>query len=134
MFRYFRDKDQTPILKIGENVRSQIEDFRPKVPLMVALKQKGMKDRHWEQISQAVGFEVKPYDGFTFTRVLELGLMDNVDVCCEIGERAAKEFNIENKLNDMMVAWDKINFELHPYKGITNVIKVNSIKAALLFY
>jgi dynein heavy chain, axonemal len=85
-----------------------------------------MKDRHWEQISKAVGFEVKPHEGFTFTKVLELGLMDYVEVCCEIGERAAKEFNIETKLNDMIAAWEKINFELHPYKGITSVIKVKS--------
>jgi dynein heavy chain len=43
-------------------------------------------------VSAKVGFEVKPYEGFTFTKVLELGLMKNVEDCVEIGERAAKEF------------------------------------------
>jgi len=123
VIRFFRDKELGPVLKIGESVRAQIEEFRPKVPLMVALKQKGMKDRHWNQISEAVGFEVKPDEGFTFTRVLEMGLMQNIDACCEVGERAAKEFNIENKLNDMISTWEKINFELVSYKQITSIIK-----------
>lgn len=69
---------------------------------MVALRKKGMKDRHWEQISEKVGFEVKPYEGFTFTKLLEMGLMAHVETCVDIGERAAKEFQIENMLNEMM--------------------------------
>lgn len=36
---------------------------------MVALRKKGMKDRHWKQISDKVGFKVDPkeyVEGFTF--------------------------------------------------------------------
>lgn len=33
---------------------------------MVALRKNGMKERHWKQISDAVGFEVKPTEGFNF--------------------------------------------------------------------
>jgi len=48
------------VLKIAENVKSQIDTFRPKVPLMVALRKQGMKERHWNQISDKVGFKVDP--------------------------------------------------------------------------
>jgi len=41
-------------------VKGQLDEFKPKVPLMVALRKKGMTERHWDQISQKVGFEVKP--------------------------------------------------------------------------
>lgn len=41
---------------------------------MVALRKNGMYDRHWEQISEAVGFEVKPTEDFTFTNILDMGL------------------------------------------------------------
>lgn len=61
-----------------------------------------MKDRHWEQVSQKAGIEVKPGPGFTFTKALDMGLMKIVDDCMEIGERAYKEFQIENMLNTMM--------------------------------
>ena len=39
-----------------------------------------------------------------------MGLMKNVDDCVEIGERASKEFYIENMLNDMQTKWEGINF------------------------
>mgnify|MGYP000927283623 FL=1 len=57
---------------------------------MVALRKKGMTDRHWTEISQKIGIRVEPGPGFTFSRVLELGLMKNLDTCIEIGEKASK--------------------------------------------
>lgn len=62
---------------------------------MVALRKDGMYDRHWEQISKEVGFEVKPTEDFTFTKLLSLGLMKHLDACVEVGERASKEYHIE---------------------------------------
>jgi dynein heavy chain, axonemal len=59
---------------------------------MVSLRKKGMKDRHWQQVSEKVKFEVKPTEGFTFTKLLDMGLMAYVEDCCEIGERAGKEY------------------------------------------
>jgi dynein heavy chain len=44
--RYFKDKNMTDIQKISEKIRAEIESFRPKVPLFVALKKKGMMDRY----------------------------------------------------------------------------------------
>jgi hypothetical protein len=34
-----------------------------------------MNERHWEEISRKVGFTVKPSEGFTFTKVMDMGLM-----------------------------------------------------------
>ena len=36
-------------------MRGSIDEFRPKVPLVVALRKTGMKDRHWEEISKVAG-------------------------------------------------------------------------------
>lgn len=82
------------MLKISQTIKEQIEEFKPKVPLMVSLRKKGMVERHWKQISEKVGFEIAPAEGFTFSKALEMGLMHHVDVCIEVGERASKEYNI----------------------------------------
>ncbi len=66
VIRLFRDKDMPGIMKIAEQTKASIEEFKPYVPLALALRTDGMKDRHWEAISDKVGFEVKPYEGFTF--------------------------------------------------------------------
>jgi len=49
--------------------KDEIDVFKKRVPLLVALKRDGMKDRHWEDISKRVGFEIKPDDDFNFTKV-----------------------------------------------------------------
>ena len=35
-----------------------------------------------------------------------MGLMAHVEICVDIGEKAEKEFNIENMLADMYEKWD----------------------------
>ncbi len=98
---------------------------------MVALRKKGMQKRHWDQISAKVGFTVEPTEGFTFAKVLEMGLMKNSDVCVEIGERAAKEYNIEMGLNEMETIWKGINFTLMPYKSTFLIKNYDDIQQIL---
>jgi len=58
---------------------------------MVSLKKTGMKQRHWDQISEKIGTPIEVDEGFTFTKVLGYGLLNCVDFCSEVGERAFKE-------------------------------------------
>lgn len=60
VINFFKQRNIGAVLKIAENVKSQVDTFRPKVPLMVALRKQGMKERHWNQISDKVGFKVDP--------------------------------------------------------------------------
>jgi len=67
---------------------------------------------------------VKPTgDSFCFQDIIDMGLLAFSESCCDIGERAEKEFNIENMLNDMFSIWEKINFELPVYKETTHIIR-----------
>ena len=70
VIRFFKERDIEAVLKIAVAVKAQIDEFRPKVPLMVALRKKGMQERHWSQISAKIGFEVQPTENFTFGKVL----------------------------------------------------------------
>ena len=49
--RFFKERDIGPVLKIAQSVKEQIDEFKPKVPLMVSLRKKGLVERHWNQIS-----------------------------------------------------------------------------------
>ena len=40
------------IVAIGEKVKQEMDSFKPKLPLMVALRKEGMKDRHWAEVSK----------------------------------------------------------------------------------
>ena len=68
-------------------------NFKPHVPLVIALRSPGMRDRHWEELSSALGFSVDPNNPhFTLSRAFELGLHKHCDTVSKIAERAGKEY------------------------------------------
>jgi len=110
--RFFRDKGFPQILKIAETMKAKIEEFKPFVPLAVALRKDGMKDRHWDQVSSHIGFDLRPDEDFTLTTVIDKGMLKYLEICEEVGEKASKEFYIEKNLDKMMKDWDGLNFML----------------------
>jgi hypothetical protein len=46
-----------------------------------------MSDRHWKEISDTVGFEIKPGPGFNFQKILDLDLLDHLELCVTVGEK-----------------------------------------------
>jgi dynein heavy chain len=123
VLRYFREKDMPSIFKIAEAMKKAIDDFKPYVPLAVSLRKEGMKDRHWDQISDKVGFDIRPDEEFTLQKVIDKGMLKHVEICEEVGERAYKEFGIERMLNKMMTEWKGQDFLLPQFKATpTNYI------------
>jgi dynein heavy chain len=105
VLRYFKEKDLPKIQKIAETMKKNIDEFKPYVPLAIALRKEGMKDRHWDQISDKVGFDIRPVEGFTLTSVIDAGMLKHLEICEEVGEKAYKEFHIEKSLTKMMGDW-----------------------------
>ena len=113
---YFKNKELTKIQKISEEMKVEIDAFRKYVPLAVALRKQGMYDRHWDQISEGVGFDIRPVEDFTLTTVIDKGLENHIPLCEEVGEKAAREYNIECMLNKMQNDWTGINFLTPQFK------------------
>ena len=53
--KYFKDRSMSQIVAIGEKVKQEMEKFKPNLPLMVALRKDGMKERHWTEVSKLAG-------------------------------------------------------------------------------
>jgi dynein heavy chain len=115
--RYFKDKDFPKIIANAAAVKGKIDDFKPVVPLALALRKEGMKDRHWDQISNKVGFDIRPVEGFTLTSVVEKGMLAHTELADEVGERAAKEHHIETSLAKMQTEWEGCDFLLPRFKA-----------------
>lgn len=71
-----------------------------------------MKERHWDEISAKVKFDIRPTEDFTLTSVIDAGMLKHVDVAEEVGEKAYKEYHIEKSLNKMMNDWKDMSFLL----------------------
>jgi dynein heavy chain, axonemal len=53
-------------------LRGKLEDFSGHIPLVTALRNPGLRDRHWMRVSTAVGFPVKADAAFSISRALQL--------------------------------------------------------------
>lgn len=97
-------------------IREQIEEFKEHLPIIQTLGNPGMKERHWEKISEIVGFPIKVDDELTLEKVIDYGLDDYIDKFEAISEAATKENNLEKNLNKMIFEWKDMELTILVYK------------------
>jgi len=117
VMRYFRDKELPGIIKIADSIKTKVDEFAPQVPIVLALRTDGMVDRHWDLLSEKIGKTVRPYEGFTFAKCMEMNLLENTDSIVDVGEKAGKEYNIECSMKKMKAEWANIELTLKPFKS-----------------
>lgn len=93
-----------------------MEEFKTHLPIVQTLGNPGMKPRHWEKISDIVGFPITVDDELTLEKVIDFHLDDYIDKFEGISEAATKENNLEKILDKMMNEWAELRFEILSYK------------------
>jgi len=116
------DEDLKNIVGIAEQIKTELEEFKPYLPLVTGLRNEGMRERHWQQISEKCSVTVGPEmdGGFTLKRLIDVGLLDYVNEVAEVGDRAGKEFTLEKTLNKMKEDWEPLLFDLSEKYRKTN--------------
>ncbi|GFS43428.1 dynein heavy chain 7, axonemal [Trichonephila inaurata madagascariensis] len=102
--------------KIAENVRNTVEKFKDYIPLVQTLCNPGLRDRHWDQISEIVGFPLKPDKSTTLAKLIGLNLQEYIPQFEVISEAASKEFKLEKALDKMMEEWSEMMFSVKPFR------------------
>ncbi|XP_073447685.1 dynein axonemal heavy chain 1 [Aquarana catesbeiana] len=112
--KHFRDIPACQ--EVAQDIKGRIEEFRPYIPLIQGLRNPGMRNRHWEMLSEQIQINVKPKANLTFTRCLEMKLQDHIEAIAKVAEIAGKEFSIEQALDKMEGEWASVLFTVLPYK------------------
>ncbi|OXB71582.1 UNVERIFIED_CONTAM: hypothetical protein H355_004177 [Colinus virginianus] len=114
MHKVTRSVEDRRLESIREHTATLLQDlkrFSPLVPLILALRQEGMRMRHWDKISTAVGKKIWPgMENFTLSKLLELKITQFEDIIVETGDVAAREFLIEKALKKMKTEWERVTF------------------------
>ncbi|KAJ8667913.1 hypothetical protein QAD02_009576, partial [Eretmocerus hayati] len=118
-------QDQSEVAALANDLKSQMETFKPYVGVIQALRNPGIKERHLEEISKQTGMEISMTSDLTFKDFLNVGIMQYGEIITEISESAAKEHAIEDALQKMKKDWEAIAMEVVPYKDTgTFIMKV----------
>lgn len=75
-----------------------------------------MKERHWEQVSEIVGFPIKVSAELTLEKIIEFGLEDYLKKFENISESATKENNLEKAMTKMVGEWQDVSFVVNLYR------------------
>ena len=97
--------------QIAEEIQGEVKQFQPKVPLVMGLRNPGMRQRHWDALSEAVGFKVVADEHFTLQKAIKMGLVEHASQVEKIGDTAGKEFQLEVALDKMETEWRTIDME-----------------------
>uniref|UniRef100_A0A670IKL0 Dynein axonemal heavy chain 1 n=1 Tax=Podarcis muralis TaxID=64176 RepID=A0A670IKL0_PODMU len=118
--------------EVAVEIRGKIEEFRPYIPLIQGLRNPGMRNRHWEMLSEEIKINVRPKANLTFARCLEMKLQDHIEIIAKIAEIAGKEYSIEHALDKMEHEWEYILFNVVPYKETETFILKSPDEASQL--
>ncbi|KAF3422790.1 hypothetical protein E2986_04661 [Frieseomelitta varia] len=127
--------------RLVETIRTKIEEFKEHMPVIATLGNPSLKSRHWEQISEIVGFPIKVDESMTLAKdvklytlqILDYGLADYVTKFEAISEAATKEGNLERALARMHLDWTEIAFVVNPYRdtGTYVIASIDDIQLLL---
>ena len=97
-------------------LKERLDEFKPNLPVIAALRNPGVKDRHWLKLSEEIGHEVMPDGNLTLRGLLEVDILKHEAYIVSLSETAAKEYSFERTLDKMKSEWRELNFEFNPYK------------------
>ncbi|XP_012937339.1 dynein heavy chain 3, axonemal [Aplysia californica] len=125
--------DQQGPRHIATTVKAKIDRFKANMPILQTICNPGIRDRHWEQMSEIVGFDLRPKETTSLAEMLEYGLQKHLARLEEIGASAAKEYSLEKALTKMKDDWKDLRFELVAYRdtGVDILSALDDIQALL---
>uniref|UniRef100_A0A8D1UYI8 Dynein axonemal heavy chain 1 n=1 Tax=Sus scrofa TaxID=9823 RepID=A0A8D1UYI8_PIG len=125
-------KDIPACQEVALDIRTRIEEFKPYIPLIQGLRNPGMRNRHWDMLSNEININVRPKANLTFARCLEMNLQDHIESISKVAEVAGKEYTIEQALDKMEKEWSTILFNVMPYKETETYILKSPDEASQL--
>uniref|UniRef100_A0A8C3EWU4 Dynein axonemal heavy chain 3 n=1 Tax=Corvus moneduloides TaxID=1196302 RepID=A0A8C3EWU4_CORMO len=122
MYKLSKSFPDVPVpRRMAESMKYKLDKFKQHLPVLSIACNRGMKERHWEQISQIVGsafFMLFSYVTKTFQRYVSFQFRIE-----PVGAAASKEYSLEKSIEKMKSEWVDVQFGLVKYRDTdTNIL------------
>ncbi|KAM8856216.1 dynein axonemal heavy chain 7 [Spinachia spinachia] len=126
--------DVPKALSIAITMKRRVGDFKEHLPLVQILCNPGLRDRHWDTMSEVAGISLQPADEQAcVAQFLSLHLEQHLERFEGINEVASKEYSLEKAMEKMASEWDKMEFNLLVYRetGTSILSSVDEVQMLL---
>eukprot|EP00760_Papus_ankaliazontas_P005610 PhM_4_TR1266/c2_g4_i1/m.98871/K10408/DNAH; dynein heavy chain, axonemal len=120
-----------PPIRVVNAIKEKLDNFKPYLPLIAALRKPGLRARHWHKIGELIGKERFELKSESLSELVKMKLSDHVSSLQEISEIADNEYKLDVELSRMKQEWAKVQFTLQVFKE-TRLLKDTEDVAALL--
>eukprot|EP00063_Salmo_salar_P092130 XP_014066965.1 PREDICTED: dynein heavy chain 14, axonemal isoform X3 [Salmo salar] len=107
-----------PILK------QKVMDFKLCLPIIVALRNPYLRQRHWEDIQSYIGRFFTKEDNFTLGNLLDIKILQQSGSIGDISTTATNEATLESILYKVIDLWRSTDFRLITHQSDTSTVKI----------
>jgi dynein heavy chain len=103
-------------LKMATKIKGRVDEFKELLPLISALFNPGLRERHWIKMSELAGRDLTPTEESNLRSYIDMNLEQYLEQFEAISEAASKEHSLEKAMEKMMSEWDDMEFVLINYR------------------
>jgi dynein heavy chain len=104
------------ILSFSHTLSATVTFFQANISIILCLCNPGIRQRHWNQMSHVIGFDITPNSGSSLRKVLRLNLNRFMDRLEAISIAATREHTLELTLKNMKLEWEIVEFKMARYR------------------
>ncbi|TDH07133.1 hypothetical protein EPR50_G00120640 [Perca flavescens] len=109
--------DVPKALGIATTMKTKVEDFKEHIPLVQVLCNPGLRERHWDKMSEVAGVSLQPADDQAcVANFLSMHLEQHLNSFEGVSEAASKEYSLEKAMEKMASEWSDMEFNLLAYR------------------
>ncbi|CAK6963682.1 dynein axonemal heavy chain 7 [Scomber scombrus] len=126
--------DVPKALSIATTMKAKVDDFKEHIPMVQVLCNPGLRERHWDAMSEVAGISLQPADDQAcVANFVSMQLEEHLGTFEGISEAASKEYSLEKAMEKMASEWGDMEFSLLAYRetGTSILSSVDEVQMLL---
>ena len=97
--------------KMAQRFAAKVEDYKNLLPVINALLNTSMKQRHWDKVAALIGVPIVRDDFFTLQKILDLKAPAHGEAIGLVSTEATQEQALEEMLHKVVAKWADVCFQ-----------------------